>query len=183
MMKDKPAKVAAVTAIGALIFFLCARFLTIPSPLPNLVFGIQYGIQAFLAVFYGPIAACVSGMLGHLLTDLSSEWGIWWSWIIGTGLFGLLLGLAAERMNLTRGKSQLRELLYFNAAQILVHCICWSAVVPLLDLILYHEAVERVFLHGLVGALGNTVATALVGTILCYVHIALTRAKREPVKE
>ena len=36
------------------------------------------------------------GFIGHALIDFSYGWGIWWSWVIASGVFGLLVGLSAK---------------------------------------------------------------------------------------
>ena len=41
-MKNTPVKSIVAIAIGAALFFVCGRFVAIPSPVPNTNISIQY---------------------------------------------------------------------------------------------------------------------------------------------
>ena len=43
---------------------------------------------------------------------------------------------------------------------------------PVLDILIYSEPANKVFLQGLVGGLANIVTTAIVGTLLCVAYAA-----------
>ena len=80
-------KTIVAIGIGAALFFVLGRFVAIPSPVPNVTICIQYGLLAFMAALFGPIAGALIGLIGHFLIDLSYGWGIWWSWVIASGVF------------------------------------------------------------------------------------------------
>ena len=99
-MKKFSVKTIVAIGIGAALFFVLGRFVAIPSPVPNTNISVQYGLLAFLAAVYGPLAGALVGLIGHALIDFSYGWGVWWSWVIASGVFGLLMGLAAKLLRL-----------------------------------------------------------------------------------
>ena len=178
MSKSKfSVKTIVAIGIGAALFFVMARYLSIPSPIPNTTFGIQYSVAAFMTVLYGPVAGMLIAFIGHMLNDMAAGWGVWWSWVIASGVFGVLMGLGVRGMKLDEGEFGVKDAIRFNVVQIVAHCICWGLVAPVLDILIYNEPVEKIFLQGLVGGLGNILATAIVGTILCFAY-----AKAKPKK-
>lgn len=175
-MKKFSVKTIVAIGIGAALFFVLGRFVAIPSPVPNTNISVQYGLLAFLSVVYGPVAGALIGLIGHALIDFSYGWGIWWSWVIASGVFGLLTGLAANFLKMSMEEMGKKGLIKFNAAQIVNHIICWGAVAPVLDILIYNEPLEKLFAQGLVAGIANAVTTAIVGSLLCIAYAA-TRTK------
>ena len=70
----------------------------------------------------------------------------------------------------------------FNIVQIIAHLISWVVVAPVLDILIYAEPANKVFLQGLVSAGINIVATGIVGTLLCFAYAA-TIPKKGSLKE
>ena len=60
-MKKFSVKTIVAIGIGAALFFVLGRFVSIPSPVPNTTINVQYGLLAFMAVIYGPIAGALIG--------------------------------------------------------------------------------------------------------------------------
>ena len=171
-MKKISVKTIVAIGIGAALFFVLGRFVSIPSPIPNTTINVQYGLLAFLAAVFGPVAGALIGLIGHALIDFSYGWGIWWSWVIASAAFGLLMGIFAKILKLSGGQISKKELIGFNISQIFSHLICWVVVAPVLDILMYQEPVNKVFLQGLWAAIGNSVTTAIVGTLLCIAYAA-----------
>ena len=181
-MKKSPVKTIVAIGIGAALFFVLGRFVSIPSPVPNTNITIQYGLLGFMAVLFGPIAGVLIGLIGHFLIDLSWGYGIWWSWVIASGVFGLLMGLAGTRLKLSEGEFGGKGIAVFNVSQVISHLICWVVIAPVLDIVMYAEPANKVFLQGLVGGAVNIVTTAVVGTLLCLAYAA-TKPKKGSLKE
>lgn len=173
-MKKFSVKTVVAIGIGAALFFVCGRFIAIPSPVPNTSITIQYGVLAFIATLFGPIAGLLAGFIGHALIDASYGWGVWWSWVIASGVFGILMGIACRKINLQGGEFGKKEIVKFNIAQVICHVICWGGVAPALDILIYQEPLEKLFAQGLVSGISNAVTTAIIGTLLC---IAYAKAK------
>ena len=105
-MKKFSVKSIVAIGIGAALFFVLGRFVAIPCPVPNVNICVQYGLLAFMSVVYGPIAGALIGFIGHALIDFSYGWGVWWSWVIASGVFGLLVGLAAKILKMDEAEKK-----------------------------------------------------------------------------
>ena len=70
-MKKFSVKTIVAIGIGAALFFVLGRFVSIPSPVPNTTINVQYGLLAFMSVIYGPLAGALMGLIGHALIDFS----------------------------------------------------------------------------------------------------------------
>lgn len=123
-MKKFSVKSIVAIGIGAALFFVLGRFVSIPSPVPNTNISVQYGLLAFLAVVYGPVAGALIGFIGHTLIDFSFGWGIWWSWVIASAVFGLLMGLSAKVLKMDEAQIGKKGLIKFNLAQVVCHLAC-----------------------------------------------------------
>ena len=181
-MKQSPVKTIVAIGIGAALFFVLGRFVSIPSPVPNTNICLQYGLLGFMAVLFGPVAGGLIGLIGHFLIDLSWGGGIWWSWVIASGIFGALVGLVSGKLELADGVFGGKGIAIFNVAQVIAHVICWAVVAPVLDIVMYAEPANKVFLQGLVGGPSNIVTTAIVGTLLCVAYAA-AKPKKGSLKE
>ena len=159
-------------AIGAALFFVLGRFVAIPSPVPNTNISLQYGVLALVGAAFGPLVAVLAGLIGHALIDFSYGWGIWWSWVIASGACGLIMGFSRRSVKLAEEKFDKSKIVKFNVFQIIAHLIAWVVVAPVLDIVMYAEPVNKVFIQGLVAACANIVTTAIVGTILCAAYSA-----------
>ena len=170
-MKKFSVKTIVAIGIGAALFFVLGRFVSIPIPVPNTTINVQYGLLAFLSVIYGPIAGALIGLIGHALIDFSFGWGVWWSWVFASAVYGLLMGIAGTTRKLHHeiGKE---SILPFNICQVIAHIFSWGVVAPALDIAIYQEPMEKLFAQGLMAGVGNAVTTAIVGTLLCLAYAA-----------
>ncbi len=171
MTKKSPITVFVAIGIGAALFFVLGRFVAIPSPVPNTNISLQYGLLAFMAALFGPLAGALIAFIGHALIDFSYGWGVWWSWVIASAVAGLIMGVLTKKINpeKTFGK---KEIITFNVAHVVAHLAAWGVVAPVLDILIYTEPADKVFLQGLVGGLANIVTTAIVGTLLAVAYNA-----------
>lgn len=161
--------------IGAALFFVLGRFVAIPSPVPNTTINIQYAILGVFGVIYGPIVGLLAGFIGHILIDLS--WGSpWWSWIIASAVYGLIIGFAKNKINVESGTFGKKEIITFNVFQIVAHAFAWILVAPILDMLIYTEPIEKVFAQGATATLLNGLSTAVIGTIILIAY-AKTKTK------
>ena len=181
-MKNTPVKSIVAIAIGAALFFVCGRFIAIPSPVPNTNISIQYGVLALFGAAFGPFVALLAGFIGHALIDFSYGWGIWWSWVIASACFGALIGLVSSKLALADGVFSKKDAVRFNLFQIVGHILAWGLIAPVLDIVIYAEPANKVFLQGLVGGASNIVTTAIVGTLLCVAYAA-AKPKKGSLKE
>ena len=171
-MKKFSVKTIVAIGIGAALFFVLGRFVAIPSPVPNTNISTQYGLLGFLSVVFGPIAGALIGLIGHALIDFSYGWGIWWSWVIASAVFGLLVGIGAKITKMNKAEIGKKGLIKFNIVQVISHVICWGVVAPALDILFYNEPLEKLFAQGLFAGISNAVTTAIIGSILCIAYAA-----------
>ena len=171
MKKKFAVKQIVATAIGAALFFVLGRFVSVPSPVPNTNICLQYGVLAFIAAVFGPIVGLLTGLIGHFFIDLS--WGDpWWSWIIASALFGLIMGFFRKALKVEEGGFTKKGIIVFNGAQVIAHLIAWVGIAPVLDILIYAEPADKVFTQGAMAAGANIVTTAIVGTLLLIVYAA-----------
>ena len=181
-MKNKSVRTIVAIGIGAALFFVLGRFVAIPSPVPNTSICLQYGLLAFMAALFGPLAGALIGLIGHFLIDLSAGWGIWWSWVIASACFGCAIGFVSKYVGLSDGKFGGSDILKFNIFQAVAHLLTWVVIAPVLDILIYAEPANKVFVQGLVAAAANIVTTAIVGTLLCVAYAA-AKPKKGSLKE
>ena len=167
-------------ALGSVLFFLLGRYVTIPSPIPTVNICVQYGLLAFLAVACGPLTGSMTGLIGHILIDLSCG-RMFWSWIIATAAFGGLLGVLANVTRLDPAHRDREMLVHFNLCQVATHVVCWAGIAPVLDILFYNENMDTIFAEGLTAALSNAVTTAIVGSSMLAIYAVFTarRAKKD----
>ena len=171
-MKKFSVKTIVAIGIGAALFFVLGRFVAIPSPVPNTNISTQYGLLGFLSVVFGPVAGALIGLIGHALIDFSYGWGIWWSWVIASAVFGLLVGIGAKITKMNKAEIGKKGLIKFNIVQVVSHVICWGVVAPALDILIYNEPLEKLFAQGLFAGISNAVTTAIIGSLLCIAYAA-----------
>lgn len=68
-------------------------------------------------------------------------------------------------------------------SQAIAHLIAWGLIAPALDILIYNEPVEKIFLQGAVGSVSNIVSTAIVGTLLCVAYVAARPKKGSLTKD
>ena len=158
------------TASGAALFKVLFMYVKFPTPVANTDFTTSYGLGAFFAVLFGPIAGALIAFIGHALSDTFLWGSAWWSWVIASGVAGFGFGIAKKWIDSDSGVFGMKEILTFNAVQVAAHLIAWMVVAPVLDILIYSEPVNLVFTQGLVAFLGNAVSTGIIGTLLLSVY-------------
>ena len=171
-MKKTPLCTAAAVVVGAGLFFVLGGFVSLQSPVPGTTVCLQYGLLAFVAALFGPVAGALTGMIGHALIDWQAGEGIYWSWVIASGCFGVVSGLAAKKMRLWDGVFGRDDMLRFNAWQMIGHALSFGLAAPLLDILFGETRVRFAFTQGLAACLSNIVTTAVLGTLLCLAFAA-----------
>lgn len=165
------------TGLGAAIFMLLFMFVKIPSPVPETSLMTAYGLGAFFATLFGPIAGALIQFIGHALSDAVQYGSPWWSWVIASGVSGAIFGFAYKRTRVEEGSFKGKDILTFNLIQVIGNVVAWVIVAPILDILIYQEPVNLVFTQGIVAALMNAVTVAIIGTLLLVAYAA-TRTQK-----
>ncbi|MER0122565.1 ECF-type riboflavin transporter substrate-binding protein [Streptococcus sp. ZJ93] len=168
-MKNNSIKTVVATGIGAALFVVISLVINIPTFVPNTSIQLQYAVQSLLAILFGPIVGFLIGFIGHAVKD-SLTYGPWWTWIFASGLFGLMVGILKNRLRISQGIFTTKDIITFNGVQIVANIIVWGVIAPILDIIIYHEAPNKVLAQGLVAGAANAVTVAIAGTILLAVY-------------
>lgn len=179
-MKKFSVKTVVAIGIGAALFFALGK-IAIPTPIPNTNISLQYSILAVFAMLFGPIAGVLIGFIGHTLIDVTS-YGPWWSWIIASAAVGLVIGLLTTKLNIEDGIDT-KKIISFNVSQAIAHLAAWVVVAPVLDIVIYAEPADKVFVQGLVAGISNIVTTGVVGTLLLIAYAKTIVKKGSLTKE
>ncbi|MDQ0221552.1 ECF-type riboflavin transporter substrate-binding protein [Streptococcus moroccensis] len=175
-MKDIPIKTVVAIGIGAALFFLIGRFISIPTGIPNTNIQLQYAVLALFAVLYGPLAGFLIAFLGSTLIDFTAYGSPWWSWILAAGVFGLILGFVGKKLRIESGIYTQKDIILTIVGTLVGVVIAWGILAPIGDIVIYSEPSSKVFTQGLVAGLSNAITVALAGTALLAIY-AKTRVK------
>ncbi|MUT64573.1 ECF-type riboflavin transporter substrate-binding protein [Paenibacillus sp. NEAU-GSW1] len=170
-------KSLVAVGIGSALFVILGRFGSIPSGIPDTNIETTYALLALIAVLYGPVAGLLVGLIGHTLKDAIFYGSPWFSWVIASALVGLIIGFASGKLKIEDGQFGAPQIVKFNIYQIIANAIAWFVVAPSLDILIYAEPVNKVFIQGLVAGGANIVTVAVIGTLLLIAY-SKTRTKQ-----
>jgi energy-coupling factor transport system substrate-specific component len=181
-MEKKLVSVKTVVAIGigAALMFVLMRFVALPSGVPNTNLNLGIAVLSLFAAIFGPLAGLLIGFIGHTLTDLT--WGgVWWSWVIADAVFGFLIGVFWKLYRIEEGEFAVKQAVIFNVVQIIANILAWVVIAPTLDILIYQEPSDKVYLQGLVAATLNVAVVLILGTLLAFGY-SKTRTKAGSLK-
>lgn len=170
-------KTIVATGLGAAIFMLLFMYVKIPSPIPETSFQAAYGISAFFATIYGPIAGGLIAFIGHGLSDAVQYGSPWWSWVIASGVSGFIFGFAFNNTKVEQGEFKIKDIIKFNVIQIIGNLVSWLVVAPVLDIVIYAEPTNLVFAQGIIASIMNSISAGVIGTFFLITYAA-TRTKK-----
>lgn len=152
--------------IGSAVFLVLGRFAAIPTGIPNTEIQTAYAFLALMAILYGPIAGASIGFIGHTLKDITAYGSPWFSWIIASSVVGLIISLAAKPLQLEDGYFGKKQLIIFNIYQIIANLLAWAVVAPTLDIWIYAEPIDKLYVQGAVSGISNMVTVGVLGSLL-----------------
>jgi energy-coupling factor transport system substrate-specific component len=177
MRKGLSITTVVAIGIGAALFVILGRFGSIPSGLPDTNIETTYAVLALFSVLFGPAAGLLIGLIGHTIKDAIFYGSPWFSWVIASGIVGLIIGFAARSIRIQDGEFGGKQIVRFNLIQILANAAAWFVIAPVLDILIYAEPADKVFTQGLVAGISNIVTVAVLGTLLLLAY-AKTRTKQ-----
>lgn len=116
-MKNNSIRTVVATGIGAALFVVIGLLINIPTFVPNTSIQLQYAVQSLLSVVFGPLVGLLVGFIGHALKD-SLQYGPWWSWILASGVYGLVVGFIKNRLRIAEGIFTGKDIFLFNGVQV-----------------------------------------------------------------
>lgn len=170
-------KTIVATGLGAALFTLLFMFVKVPTGIPDVSLQTAYGVGAFFAALFGPIAGGLIAFIGHLLSDAVQYGSPWMSWVVASGVACFITGLCHVKLNVEEGIFTVKDAILFNVFQIIGNAVAWILVAPVLDIVIYAEPAEYVFTQGVAAAIPNIVTVAIFGTLLLFIY-SKTRAKK-----
>ncbi|XCY62096.1 ECF-type riboflavin transporter substrate-binding protein [Streptococcus iniae] len=180
-MKNTSIKSVVAIGIGVALFVIIGMFVPI-TIFTNTTISLQYALQALFALIFGPLAGFFVGFIGHMLKDMLAGYGVWWSWVLPSGIVGFGIGLLKNKLNITKGRFSKKDILMFNVTQIIVNIVAWAIIAPIGDILIYHEPANKVFTQGLFAGLANIFTIGIAGTLLVLAY-ANSRTKSGSLKK
>lgn len=180
--KKMSIKTIVAIGVGAAVFMILGRFGSLPSGLPNTNIETAYAFLALMALLYGPIAGLLIGLIGHGLKDIVFYGSPWLSWVIASGVAGLIIGIAWNKVRIWEGVFLKKQIFIFNTFQVIANAIAWFIIAPGLDVIIYAEPANKVFLQGAIGGISNMITVGVLGTVLIR-NYSNTRIKKGSLKK
>ena len=165
-MKKFGIKEVVAIGIGTALFVALTQVQVPLGFIPNTALQPRAALLAFFAAVFGPIVGGVVGLLGHALGDALFYGSIWWSWVIPEGVLGVIVGLFAAKMAIKDGGFDKKAIILFNVLQVIGNAVAWIVVAPVLDILVYAEPVNKVFVQAFFAFLGNVIITAILGTLI-----------------
>ena len=152
--------------IGAAVFMILGRFGSIPTGIPNTNIETSYAYLALMSILYGPAAGFLIGFIGHGLKDLVFYGMPWFSWVISSAVVGLIIGLAWKKVRVNDGDFGVKQIILFNITQIISNVVAWFIIAPTLDIVIYMEPANKVYIQGAIGGVSNMITVGILGTLL-----------------
>ncbi|PTO84167.1 ECF transporter S component [Vibrio splendidus] len=161
------AKTVVVIAIGAALYGIGGLPMFGVPVFANTTLKPAMAVLALFSVLFGPIVGFLVGFIGHWVTDLFAGWGVWLTWILGSGIVGMVIGLfpMMTKNRLQQGELPMKDFVLFVILALAGNVVGYGCS-AFLDTILYAEPFTKVFTQLSIIAAGNTVLIAVVGFLI-----------------
>lgn len=158
------AKMVVVIAIGAALYGIGGLPMFGIPVFANTTLKPAMAVLALFSVMFGPVVGFLVGFIGHWVTDLFAGWGVWITWVLGSGVVGLVMGLfpVLTRERLKQGELPFKDYVLFVLLALIGNIVGYGCS-AFLDTILYAEPFTKVFTQLTIIASANTVLIAIVG--------------------
>ena len=183
MKKSFGVKEVVATGIGTALFVALTQVQIPMGLIPNTSLQPRAALLAFFAAVFGPVVGGVIGLLGHALGDALFYGSVWWSWVFPDAVFGIVVGLFSAKYKIKEGGFEKKEAVLFNIVQIVANAVAWIAAAPALDIAIYAEPANKVFLQGVFAFIGNIIVIAILGTIVCFAYTKIGAKSSSLTKE
>ncbi len=164
-------KEVVAMGIGTALFVVLTNAQIPLVVIPNTYLQPRMAILAFLAATFGPIVGAVVGFAGHALGDAMFYGSVWWSWVIPEAVLGIAIGFFANKFAVKEGGfANGRNLILFNVVQIAANAVAWIVVAPILDIVMFAEPANKVFVQGAFAFLGDIIIIGVLGSLLLVAY-------------
>lgn len=76
-----------------------------------------------------------------------------------------------------------KKMVLFNVAQVISNALAWIVLAPVLDIVVYAEPANKVFIQGAFAFLGNIIIIGVLGTLLLAVYSKVVGKSSSLTKE
>lgn len=158
------AKTVVIIAIGAALYGIGGLPMFGIPVFANTTLKPAMAILALFSVLFGPCVGFFVGFIGHWVTDLFAGWGVWLTWVLGSGIVGMVIGLfpILTKQRLKYGHFSLPDILLFALLALTGNVVGYGCS-ALLDTLLYAEPFTKVFIQLCIIAAGNALLVTVVG--------------------
>ncbi|MCW8327640.1 ECF-type riboflavin transporter substrate-binding protein [Photobacterium sp. SDRW27] len=158
------AKTVVLIAIGAALYGIGGLPMFGIPVFANTTLKPAMAVLALFSVLFGPLVGFLVGFIGHWVTDLFAGWGVWITWVLGSGIVGLLIGLYPKitKERLEKGQLSKLDFTLFVILAFIGNVVGYGCS-AFLDAILYAEPFTKVLAQLTIIAAGNTLLIAIVG--------------------
>lgn len=170
-------KTIVATGLGAALFTLLFMYVKVPTGFPEVSIQTAYGVGAFFAALFGPLAGGLIAFIGHALSDAVQYGSPWWSWVIASGVSMFITGFVFSKLKVEEGEFSVKDIVIFNIYQVVGNLIAWCLIAPALDVAIYAEPAAYVFAQGIWAAVPNIISAGVIGTVLLVLY-SKTRSKK-----
>ncbi len=147
--------------------FAALTTVQIPTGIPNTSLQIRMAVLAFFSAIFGPAVGTIIGLIGHALGDAIFYNSVWWSWVFPEAVIGIAIGLFANKFAVREGGfAKKGNIVLFNVVQVIANAVAWILVAPVLDIVIYSEPANKVFIQGAVAFATNAIMVGVLGTLL-----------------
>ena len=161
-------KEVVAIGIGTALFVVLTNAQVPFMVIPNTALQSRVAVLTFFAAVFGPIVGGAIGIIGHALGDALFYGSVWWSWVFPDGLFGIIVGLFAAKYAIKEGGFTGKSIVLFNVVQVIANALAWIVLAPVLDILIYAEPANKVFVQGVLAFVGNIVVAGVLGSLLAF---------------
>ena len=163
-------KEVVAIGIGTALFVVLTNVQVPFGLIPNTALQSRVAILSFFAAVFGPIVGGAIGLIGHALGDALFYGGVWWSWVFPDAVYGIVLGLFVQKFAIKAGGFDKKAMVLFNIVQVVANAIAWIVVAPVLDILIYAEPADKVFVQGIFAFVGNIIVAGVLGTLIAAAY-------------
>lgn len=169
-------KMVVITALGAALYGVIG-LLSVPV-FSNTTLKPAMAILALWAAAFGPVVGFLVGFIGHFITDLFAGWGVWWTWVLGSGLVGLGIGLFNIFTGNAIGKGifKTKEIIIFIILSFVSNFVGYL-ISAILDYFIYTEPLDKVLVQQLIVSFTNTIVIGVLGTVFMSLYVSKMASK------
>ena len=170
MNKKFGIKEVVAMGIGTALFVVLTNVQIPLGFIPNTALQTRAAVLAFFTAVFGPIVGAVIGFAGHALGDALFYGSVWWSWVVPEAVFAIIVGLFSKKYAIKEGDFGTKQIITFNVVQVIANAVAWIVVAPVLDILIYAEPANKVFIQGVSAFVANIIVVGVLGTILAVAY-------------